>query len=416
MRCPFWIELPNPPGAKTGWPWTEESPQLSETMSDGSPWPRISIVTPSYNQGQFIEETIRSVLLQGYPNLEYIIIDGGSTDRSVEIIKKYEPWLSYWVSERDDGQADAINTGLKLASGEIVAWLNSDDVYTPGSIAQAVTYLVANPSVPVVFGDSTYIDADGKKVGSYHTAPFDLADFLFYCAIPQPSSFLRKWVIQEVKYLDASLHFIMDHDLWIRIGLHHPIHYFPQRWSSYRRHAASKSTTREIVRWEETIDLLKRLFSESESSLGISHIKERVFGNAYWNISLAYLQAGDLERTSGYLKRAIKDYPDWPLNQLSQNIIITYAMSAKSPVQWIQYFFSLVQQPILNRVLAQNKVISSYYAKMSLSGEISRVKAGEYAWRAIQRDPRWLANRNVMNRFLAALIGEDAVNTLRKYI
>jgi len=111
---------PSPPG-KTGWPWTEETSRLPEKMSDGRPWPRISIVTPSYNQGQFIEETIRSVLLQGYPNLEYIVIDGGSSDGSVEILQEYEQWLAYWVSERDRGQADALNKGFRRASGILSA-------------------------------------------------------------------------------------------------------------------------------------------------------------------------------------------------------------------------------------------------------------------------------------------------------
>src|SRR4030042_6265175 len=126
MRCPTLKELPSPPQGKTGWPWTEESPQLHNTMPDGSPWPKISIVTPSFNQGQFIEETIRSVLLQGYSDLEYIIIDGGSKDDSIELIRKYEKWLTYWVSEPDHGQSHAINKGFRKASGEIVAWLNSD--------------------------------------------------------------------------------------------------------------------------------------------------------------------------------------------------------------------------------------------------------------------------------------------------
>ena len=127
MRCPALSELHPPPAAGIGWPWAEESPQLPATMPDGSPWPRISIVTPSFNQGQYIEETIRSVLLQGYPNLEYIIIDGGSTDNSVEIIKKYEKWLTYWVSEADRGQSHAINKGFNYCSGEIFQWINSDD-------------------------------------------------------------------------------------------------------------------------------------------------------------------------------------------------------------------------------------------------------------------------------------------------
>src|SRR5262245_23266161 len=108
MSCTRLIALPPPPPSKTGWPWTEESPPLPETMPDGSPWPRLSIVTPSYNQGQFIEATIRSVLLQGYPNLEYVVIDGASTDNSVGIIKQYEKWLTYWVSEPDSGQSCAI--------------------------------------------------------------------------------------------------------------------------------------------------------------------------------------------------------------------------------------------------------------------------------------------------------------------
>ncbi|MEH1863695.1 MAG: glycosyltransferase family 2 protein [Nostoc sp.] len=121
-------ELPPPPPGKTGWPWTENTQLLPEKMPDGSEWPKISIVTPNYNYGRFIEETIRSVLLQGYPNLEYIILDGGSTDDSIEIIKKYDKWLTYWVSEKDNGQASAINKGIELATGKWFNWLNSDDI------------------------------------------------------------------------------------------------------------------------------------------------------------------------------------------------------------------------------------------------------------------------------------------------
>lgn len=122
-------DLPAPPGGKTGWPWTEESQELPDLMPNGRPWPKISIVTPNYNYGNFIEETIRSVLLQGYPNLEYIIMDGGSDDNSVEIIRKYESFLAFFVTKPDKGQTQSINEGFSHATGDIFAWINSDDVY-----------------------------------------------------------------------------------------------------------------------------------------------------------------------------------------------------------------------------------------------------------------------------------------------
>ena len=129
MKTLLLADLPPPPPGRTGWPWTVASPAVPETAPGGAPWPRITIVTPSFNQGQFLEETIRSVLLQGYPNLEYIIIDGGSNDNSIEIINRYKNWISYWISEKDRGQAHAINKGIDRSTGEVLAWLNSDDVY-----------------------------------------------------------------------------------------------------------------------------------------------------------------------------------------------------------------------------------------------------------------------------------------------
>src|SRR5437588_6081454 len=159
MRCPTLAKLPSPLTDKTGWPWTIETPPLPVVRPDGSCWPRISIVTPSYNQGQFIEETIRSVLLQGYPDLEYIIIDGGSQDESVEIIKKYEPWLTYWVSEQDRGQSHAINKGFDRSTGLILGWLNSDDVLLPNALA-TVAVAMPRPEEPVVIAGK----AQGREV------------------------------------------------------------------------------------------------------------------------------------------------------------------------------------------------------------------------------------------------------------
>ena len=140
MRCPALKELPPPPAGKTGWPWTEESTPAPDVPASGEAWPRISIVTPSYNQSAFLEETIRSVLLQGYPKLEYFVVDGGSTDGSIEIIEKYSRWLTQWVSERDSGQTEAINKGFAWSGGDILGYLNSDDVYFPSALVSSLEH------------------------------------------------------------------------------------------------------------------------------------------------------------------------------------------------------------------------------------------------------------------------------------
>jgi len=214
MRCPTLKELPPPPPGKIGWPWTEESPPLPDTMPDGRPWPRVSIVTPSYNQGQFIEETIRSVLLQGYPDLEYIIIDGGSTDGSVDIIRKYEPWLAYWVSEPDKGQADAINKGWRKATGEFLSWLNSDDILLPNALVQAVSHLVANRDSLLVYCDQRVIDENSNMLFEIHLPDFELRDVIrsWLNPVNQPGFLMRSKVLKCVGFLDENLSFSMDFD------------------------------------------------------------------------------------------------------------------------------------------------------------------------------------------------------------
>src|SRR5882672_2272557 len=164
VQYPGLSDLPQPPAAKVGWPWTEATDSLPELRSNGQPWPKVTIVTPSYNQGEFLEETIRSVLLQGYPNLEYIIIDGGSTDRSVEIIRRYEKWLAHWVSERDRGQSDAINKGFSRSTGDICAYLNSDDVYLPHALLSVARLFEKHPDAALLYGDCQLIDESSRVV------------------------------------------------------------------------------------------------------------------------------------------------------------------------------------------------------------------------------------------------------------
>ncbi len=192
---------------------------MPDTMPDGRPWPRISIVTPSFNQGQFIEETIRSVLLQGYPNMEYIIIDGGSKDSSVEIIRKYESWLAYWVSEPDRGQADAIAKGFSKASGEILYWLNSDDIILPGAVGLAVRTLIRE-GCGVVYGNRLRLN-EKDLFFDFDVPPSHLSRFHLFLGswIPQETMFFRHSIYESVGGIDPNLQFALDYELILRMFL-----------------------------------------------------------------------------------------------------------------------------------------------------------------------------------------------------
>jgi len=268
-------ELPKPQAGKSGWPWTEETPRVPVRMADGTPWPLISIVTPSLNQGKFLEETIRSVLLQGYPNLEYIIIDGGSTDDSVEIIKKYEPWLSYWVSEKDSGQSDAINKGWERATGEIVAYLNSDDLYTPGALGEVALEFGDHPECAVIHGQTITTDQGGKQRGVFGSS-FDLISSINGCndTVAQPSAFIRRSVLSDVGLMDENLHRAMDYDLWLRLRIKYPFYYVPQRWSKLRCHPASKSSGRISLR-SDCLAIMKKLYSTAGLTKEVLSLRNR---------------------------------------------------------------------------------------------------------------------------------------------
>lgn len=182
--------------------------------------PRISIVTPSLNQGQFIERTILSVLNQDYPNIEYIVIDGGSTDNTLEAVKKYEDRL-IWKSEPDNGQSDAINKGFRAATGDILAWLNSDDTYNFGTIKTVCSYLAKYPEVDVMYGDGKIVNEDDEVIGVFNSGSVDLRRWLYHGQINifQPSTFFRRSVLSDIGLLDDNLHYNMDTDYWIRMAL-----------------------------------------------------------------------------------------------------------------------------------------------------------------------------------------------------
>ena len=201
----------------------------------------VSIVTPSYNQAQYLEQTLRSVLEQDHPSIEYIVIDGGSTDGSVDVIKKYEDKLAYWVSEKDSGQAEAINKGLARATGDIVAWINSDDFYFPGAIASAVKAFEARSDVGMVYGDTVAVDENGEAIHFPRYAQWDLQDLLTFNIIGQPAVFMRRDVLLKAGFLDPSFHFLLDHHLWIRMASRDSMLYVSEQWAAGRFHESAKN-------------------------------------------------------------------------------------------------------------------------------------------------------------------------------
>lgn len=216
--------------------------------------PLVSIITPSFNQSKFLEQTIQSVLGQDYPKFEYIIVDGGSTDGSRAIIERYSDHLAWWVSEPDRGQTDAINKGFARARGEILAWLNSDDTYLPGAVREAADYLEDHPQIGMVYGDANLIDESGQIIGQFPARQTDYRRLRRgYVHIPQQASFFRADLWKQVGPLDPSFYFAMDYDLWVRLARVSQLYYLPRLWANFRLHSAGKSVIADSRCWPEML-------------------------------------------------------------------------------------------------------------------------------------------------------------------
>jgi glycosyltransferase involved in cell wall biosynthesis len=247
-------QLPLVSPEKINWPWEAQVVPLSCQMPNGQSWPKITVITPSYNQAEYLEQTIRSVLLQGYPVLEYIVIDGGSTDNSVEILRRYEPWLSSWVSEPDRGQSHAINKGFAQATGQILCWLNSDDYLLPGALKTVAETLADHTGNVALVGDCLKVNMlDGST--QYFYGRFESRQRLFQFwqgyHMHQPAIFWRREVFEAVGGLDESLHLTMDFDYWARIAKQFNFVNLNQALAASHYHAAAKTGDEYVAYYRE---------------------------------------------------------------------------------------------------------------------------------------------------------------------
>ena len=249
--------------------------------------PLVSIITPSFNQGQFIEETILSIHEQTYKNIEYFVIDGGSTDQTLEILKKYSEFIA-WISEPDNGQTDAINKGIRKSHGEIIAYLNSDDLYLPGSIKMVVDYFTDHSDVDMIYGDIIHIDDHSRFIEQVKTGTISLEQYLT-CQVylPQPAVFFRKTVVEKIGYFDENLHLAMDLDYWIRTFLSVNTAYISQPLAKARFYGETKSSVGYLNNFTEWLYILEKTFRNEE--LFIRYFSSRNRAAAVKNDAYAYV-------------------------------------------------------------------------------------------------------------------------------
>lgn len=285
----------------------------------------VSIVTPSYNQAAYLEQTIRSVLEQDYPRIEYIVVDGASTDGSVEVIKKYESKFAYWVSEKDRGQADAINKGFACATGEIIAWLNSDDYYLQGTVSAAVKVFEENPDVVLVYGNMLAVDEHGKTFNTLSYKQLTIEDLLCFQIIGQPAVFMRHSALQKTDGLDLGFHFLLDHLLWLQIAKHGQVLHVNQVWAAARYHAEAKNRARAAEFGREAFRLLEVAAQDDDLAPVLAKVRRRANASASRVDARYLLDGGHPAKALSAWMRALFIHPPTALARM--NIFVSAGLN-----------------------------------------------------------------------------------------
>jgi glycosyltransferase involved in cell wall biosynthesis len=287
--------------------------------------PLVSIITPSYNQAAFLEQTLRSVLDQEYPNLEYLVVDGASSDGSTDIIQRYADRLTWWISEPDHGQAEAINKGLSRARGEIVAWLNSDDLYQPGAVSAAVAALEQNPQASFVFADMQAIDGQGRLTNLLHYGNWGLDELMQFNIIGQPAVFMRRSALLQAGLLEPQYHFLLDHQLWLRLALVAEPVYVPQVWAAARFHEAAKNVAQASAFGRDAYAIVDWMQSEPRLEQRFASHRRRIWAGAH-RMNARYLLDGGQTRPA--LRAYGRCFASDPVVALREGHRIAYAFAS----------------------------------------------------------------------------------------
>lgn len=398
-------------------------------MTDGI---TLSVITPSFNHAQWIRETIESVLAQDFPNTEHIVIDGGSTDGTVGILREYGerfPERFRWVSEPDRGQSDAFNKGLAMARGEYVGWQNSDDYYLNNAFARLLSAFRHDPSLAVVYGDCVTVDGEGRRLGSLPVGPFDPVRLLYRNNIANQSALIRRDALHASGGIDTSLHYLMDWDLWLRLALKNQLKYVPGNLGALRILPTAKTHVGLLQSRLEAVRIVDQTLASTQVTGDAQVAGRSALERHLLDALVAALAFNELDCAHGLLSRALEDY--------SANLNWTYfcrrvLMRRVITEQWYGHLDSdsvsqvpkrahrlLLEQgcartPIVRQAAALSLLFSALNQKSH--GRVKRTtRSVSYMLRAIQTDRSFLAYPESSIALLRLALGNGATDMLNPF-
>jgi glycosyltransferase involved in cell wall biosynthesis len=388
---------------------------LRENFSDPEDaveWPRISIVTPTYNSVHYLEQTIRSVIEQGYPNLEHIVVDGGSTDGTLDILSAH-PHVR-WISEPDSGQADALNKGFRIATGDLVAWLNSDDAYLPNALKSVAQAFLRLPEADLIHGDVSYVDVSGAEVYRNSGREFRLADALLSNSVNQQAAFFRRHLLARYGYLRTDLNYVMDYEFWIRLGSHVQTLYVPETWAIYRLVPGSKTVEHPERFWIESLGVFEELFRRDDLELSVRSVEQRAFGRMHWLAGTGLYRVGERDTGRTHCLDALRTYDllgtDYGFAVGGCRYIEGHQFRRPKSLDWMQSLMADLRAAGVAHARFFSEARGMFYATRAYycAHRLDRSGTRRDTLRAITYDPnRWLRNRGFLRQGIRAFAGEQ---------
>lgn len=347
-------------------------------------------------------------------------MDGGSTDGTVDILGRYQKLV--WVSETDDGQAAALNKGFKRATGDIIGWLNADDVYLPGALHDVATYFSEHSDIDFIHGDIDWIDADGNRVRTVKGREFDFSEALIANPVNQQAAFFRRNSLEKVGYLREDLHFTMDYEFWLRLGRQVRGRYMPQLWAQFRMVPGTKSYSKPHKFWLEVLDIYGEVFSDPVLEPSVKAIEQHVYARMHWLAGLSLCRSGDFEGGSKHCRKALMDHELLTLhpNLAAESLVYTEADEWREPTEpaWIEPLLNSFadDSPEMRRLKRRGR--ATFYATRFFHqhwlGE--QEMARRSAMMALRYGLAWLVNRGFAIRLLEVTAGNGIANLSRRLV